>query len=99
MESIGEESVPELWKLAHVTPLFKKGEKNNVSNYRPVALLSCCGKIFERIVFKHMYNFFLDNKLIYKYQSGFLPKHSTTYQLIDIYHHICQTFEISNLVL
>ena len=30
------------------------------------------------------------NDLLYKYQSGFLPKHSTTYQLVDIYHHICQ---------
>ena len=30
---------------------------------------------------------------LYKYQSGFLPNHSTTLQLMDIYHHICQTFD------
>ena len=30
---------------------------------------------------------------MYKYQSGFLPNHSTTLQLIDIYYHICQTFD------
>ena len=92
-KSLRQESFPEFWKLANVTPIYKKGETNNVSNYRPVSLLSCCGKILERIVFKHLYNFFLRNNLIYKYQSGFLPRHSTTYQLIDIYHHICQTFE------
>jgi len=69
------------------------GDKSEVSNYRPVSLLSCCGKLFERLVFKNMYNYLLENSLLYKYQSGFLPNHSTTFQLIDIYHHICQTFD------
>ena len=35
----------------------------------------------------------MKNDLLYKYQSGFLPNHSTTSQLIDIYYHICQTFD------
>lgn len=47
----------------------------------------------ERVVFKHVYNFLHENNLIYKYQSGFLPGHSTTYQLVDIFHLICQSFE------
>ena len=41
----------------------------------------------ERVVFKKMYN------LLYKYQPGFIPGHSTSFQLIDIYHHIGQTFD------
>ena len=47
----------------------------------------------ERIIFKRIYNFLSDNNLLYKYQSGFVPGHSTTHQLIDIYHHICQAFD------
>ena len=90
--SLNEGFYPEVWKVANVTPIFKKGTKSLVANYRPVSLLSCCGKFFERLVFKNMYNFFLENNLLYKYQSGFLPNHSTSYQLVDIYHHICQTF-------
>jgi hypothetical protein len=43
-----------------------------VSNYRPISLLSCVGKTFERVVFKHVSNYFLDNKLLCKYQSGFV---------------------------
>ena len=74
-------------------PLFKKGEKSDPSNYRPVSLSSSVGKVMERIIFKNMYNYLQDNNLLYKYQSGFIPGHSTTFQLIDIYHHICQTFE------
>ena len=91
--SISEGVFPNLWKLANVIPIYKKGAKSSVTNYRPVSLLSCCGKLLERIIFKHMYNFFLENNLLYKYQSGFLPKHSTTFQLVDIYHHICQSFD------
>ena len=40
-----------------------------------------------------MYNHLHENHVLYKYQSGFLRNHSTTFQLIDIYHHICQTFD------
>ena len=73
-------------------PYFKR-KIYQLSNYRPVALLSCTGKLQERIVFKNMYNFLFDNNLLYKYQSGFLPHHSTVFQLIDIFHSICQDFD------
>ncbi len=46
----------------------------------------------ERIMFKHIYNHLYTNKLIYDRQSGFLPGHSTVYQLIDIYDQICNSF-------
>ena len=65
--------------IANVIPIFKKGDKSQPSNYRPVALLSCIGRLQERIVFKNMYNFLLDNNLLYKYQSGLLPHHSTVF--------------------
>lgn len=83
----------QIWKNSNVVPLHKKGDYSCPSNYRPVSLLSGVGKLQERIVFKHMHNFLNENNLLYKYQSGFLPNHSTTFQLIDIYHHICQTFD------
>ena len=91
--SFNEGIFPETWKIANVIPIFKKGDKSLPSNYRPVALLSCLGKLQERIVFKNLYNFLIDNNLLYKYQSGFLPYHSTVFQLIDIYHNICQAFD------
>ena len=84
---------PDIWKLANVIPIFRKGDKSEPSNYRPIALLSCIGKLQERIVFKNMYNFLIDNNLLYKYQSGFLPHHSTVFKLIDIFHNNCQSFD------
>ena len=75
--SLSEGVFHESWKKAIVTPIFKKGDKSLPSNYRPVSLLSSCGKILQIIIFKHMYNFLVASDLLYKYQSGFLPKHST----------------------
>ena len=65
------------------------------SNFRPVSLLSGLGKLQERIAFKHIHNYLIESNLIYKYQSGFLPGHSTTFQLIDIYHHVRQAIDNS----
>ena len=79
--------------MAGLIPIPKKGDKTLPSNYRPIALLSNISKIQERIAFKNLYNHLRDNNLLYKYQSGFLPHHSTVFQLIDIYHNICQSFD------
>ena len=62
-------------------------------NYRPVSLTSNVGKSSERIVFKHMYNHIFENELLYKYQSGFLPGHSTVHHLIEIVHNKCMSLE------
>ena len=91
--SFREGKFSNIWKFSNVIPIPKKGDSSDPSNFRPVSLLSNIAKIQERIVFKNIYNFLMENDLLYKYQSGFLPNHSTTYQLVDIYHHICQTFD------
>ena len=41
---------PDSWKLANVTPIFKKGDKQSTNNYRPISLLPICGNIFEKII-------------------------------------------------
>ena len=45
-------SYPDIWKLANVTPVFKKGDKQLIKNYRPISLLPICGKKFENIFFQ-----------------------------------------------
>ena len=94
-----ESVFPDIWKLGNLVPLFKKGDKSLAANYRPVSLLSNIGKIQERIVFKHIYNHFSSNNLLFKYQSGFRPGHSITFQLIDIFHHICQSYDEKTILL
>jgi hypothetical protein len=43
------------WKLSYVTPIFKKGKRNNVADYRWVAILSAIPKRFELLVYRIMY--------------------------------------------
>ena len=83
----------DMWKQGDLLPIFKKGDKSIPANYRPVSILSNLGKVLERIIFKHVYNHLYGNNLLYKNQSVFRPGHSTTFQLIDIFHHICQSFD------
>ncbi|KAK9877311.1 hypothetical protein WA026_017703 [Henosepilachna vigintioctopunctata] len=68
---------PQKLKEALVMPVYKKGDKANIQNYRPVALLSNVGKIFERIIFDKMINFFEKNRVIVEHQYGFRKKKST----------------------
>ena len=82
--SLNESLFPSIWKMANVVPIFKKGSKSDPTNYRPVSLTSILSKVFERVVLKYLMPYLLDNDLITKSQSGFLPKHSTATQLAEI---------------
>ena len=92
-KSLQQCKYPTNWKLAHVIQVFKKGDSSLPSNYRPISLISCVGKIMERIIYKHVYNYLHQNILIYEYQSGFLPRHSTIHQLLEMYNSILNSLE------
>ena len=76
--------VPDLWKCAKVSPLFKGGDRNFVTNFRPVSLLPLPSKIIEKIVHNRMTVFFDENDILDPNQGGFRKKHST----IDTIAHL-----------
>ena len=71
------------WKLANVTPMFRKGDKQLIGNYRPISLLPLCGKMFEKIIFNNLYKHLTTHHLITKNQSGLRPGDSTTTNQTD----------------
>ena len=76
-----------------MTPVPQKGDLSTVSNYRPVSLLNSEDKVFERLVFKHLYNHLDHRNLISTLQSGFMPEDSTVNQVACLYNTFCQTLD------
>ena len=82
-----------MWKLANVTPIFKKENKQLVKNYRPISLLPICGKILEKLIFNSLYFYLSSNNLITANQSGFRPGDSCSNQLLFLVNEIHKAFE------
>ena len=80
-------------KKGNITPIHKKGHKQNIKNYRPVSLLPICGKTFERFILNEMFIYFSANKLISKNQSGFRPGDSCINQLLSVTQKIFTFFD------
>ena len=76
---------PDCWKISNVCPIPKSGNRSSISNYRPVSLLCTSEKVFERTVFKHIFNHFQYNNILTPLQSGFIPGDSTVNQLTYLY--------------
>ena len=66
---------------------------NFLQHYRPVSLLPICGKIFERLIYNSLFEFFIANELISSNQSGFKPGDSCINQLLSITHEIYKSFD------
>uniref|UniRef100_A0A8B9T7L1 Reverse transcriptase domain-containing protein n=1 Tax=Anas platyrhynchos TaxID=8839 RepID=A0A8B9T7L1_ANAPL len=80
--------VPVDWKLANVVPIFKKGQKEDPSNYRPVSLTSVPGKIMEKMVLKLIEAHLGDKAVIGPSQHGFVKGRSCLTNLISFYDKI-----------
>jgi hypothetical protein len=76
---------PSQWKISNVCPVYKqKGDKRDISNYRPIVLLSTISKIFENVIYKSLYEFCVLHNLLISENSGFKKNDSTVNQLIAI---------------
>ena len=74
--------VPRDWTMAHVVPLFKKGDKSTASNYRPVSLTSICSKVMEHILHSNIMDHLEEHNILTDAQHGFRCKRSCETQLI-----------------
>ena len=71
-------------KIAKITPIFKRGDSQCPTNYRPISLLSIFDKIFEKIICRRLISFLERYNFLYEFQFGFRKNHKTTLALIEI---------------
>jgi len=85
--------VPEDWTKATVTPVYKKGQRYNAENYRPISLTCVCCKLMEHIVTSHIMKFAESNNILYPLQHGFRKGRSCETQLLEFTDDITSNME------
>lgn len=81
--SFANSVLPRAWKLATVTPIFKKGDKLDPSNYRPISIVPIIAKIPEKIILETLLPFLLQHEIIPQEQHGFVPGRSVITNLLQ----------------
>lgn len=75
--------VPQQWKIGVIVPVFKKGDRSNCKNYRPISLTSTFSRIFEIIICHKITNYLLDHSLLSDSQFGFLRVNKCWYAFMN----------------
>lgn len=81
-QSLQTGQLPQEWKLANVSPIYKKEDKHIAANYRPISLTCVCSKLLEHIVVSHLLRHNDKHSILTPLQHGFRQKHSTVSQLL-----------------
>ena len=92
-KSIEQGVYPSDFKLSKVIALYKKESRSMPSNYRPISLLNCFNKIFEKLIYSQMIRFIDKHKILYVNQYGFRRGFSTTLALIDVIDTLKQALD------
>ena len=79
---------PDWLKLAKITPLYKKCDRNLPESYRPISLISFHSKVFEKLLLKRMMSFCTKHKVLTSAQFGFRPKMSCVQAIVKVTENI-----------
>ena len=82
-----------------VSPMFKGGNNVQAENYRPVSVLPVLSKILRKIMDNRVYNYFVENKLLFPKQFGFQINTSTEHAILELVRNITKSFEKNEYVL
>ena len=86
--SLSSGVVPKLAKIARVTPIFKTGDINSLSNYRPISILPTLSKVLEKVVYTRLINYLDKLNIIVSSQYGFRKNRTTCMAVLDLIEKI-----------
>lgn len=89
---------PDRLKYSEVKPLYKKGDKSEISNYRPISLLPTFSKIIEKIMYKRLYAHLNNNNILAMEQFGFRKESSTEMATFNLLDNILTSLDKKNYV-
>ena len=89
-------TLPLNWTLAHITPVFKKGERYKVENYRPISLTCIACKVMELIIASHIMSHLEKNSILCPEQHGFRCRRSCETQLLGYVDETNEELERGN---
>ena len=92
-ESICDGVFPNNLKIAKVVPILKSGDSEIPTNYKPISVLTYFSKIFEKVLYIRLKDYFTKNSLISQQQYGFRNNHSTSLAITDLYENILQNLD------
>jgi exonuclease III len=84
---------PKSLKIARVTPIFKDGDKTDVTNYRPISVLPVLSKIYENSINSRLTDHLFRNELIHRNQFGFQKSSNTTAAMVNLFDGIIKSLE------
>ena len=96
--SIGQGEVPDDWKQASVTPIFKKGDRTTPANYIPISLTSICCKTLEHIVHSQVMKHLEQHKILSDQQHGFRKRRSCESQLVLTVQDLTASLEVGEQI-
>ena len=84
---------PDRLKISKIIPVYKSDDASLAQNYRPISILPAFSKIFERAVYNRIFQFLVDNDILFKHQFGFRPGHSTSHALINFLNKVANAVD------
>ena len=92
--SIAQGEFPNCLKIVEVIPIYKKGDHNLATNYRPISILSHIDKIFEKLVYIRVSSYLKKYDLLSKNQFGFRENSSTNFAIAHIHDNILRNVDL-----
>jgi len=95
-QSLDLGKIPVGWKMGLVSPIFKKGNRHQAKNYRPVNLTSVIRMSLQSIIRDRIMHHVVENQLLTKCQHGFIKGHSCVAQLLAVLDKWTEALDMGN---